>query len=86
MYLLVTFAVATGGGTITGATQTTNATLTVGSITLAQSQAFAPNAEQTKNIGDTAIATTGFRLTAGAIASILHGLTIVRDDAPVIAA
>lgn len=49
---------------ITGASQTMNATLTIGSVTSAISS-FDPNSATTKNIGDTAVRFTGVRFTAG---------------------
>lgn len=49
---------------ITGASQTLNDTLTVGSVTAAISS-FDPNSAQSKNIGDTSIKFTGIRFTAG---------------------
>ena len=49
---------------ITGAQQTVNATLTIGSVSVAISS-FDPNAAQSKNIGDTGIKFTGVRFTAG---------------------
>lgn len=60
-----TSATVTGSLPITGAFHTTNATLTVGSLTLATSNAFASNSNATKEIGTTGYKTTGFRLTAG---------------------
>lgn len=60
-----TSATISGSFPITGAYHTTNATLTVGSITLAASTAFSTNANATKEIGTTNFKTTGVRLTAG---------------------
>ncbi|MBV9349231.1 MAG: peptidoglycan-binding protein, partial [Patescibacteria group bacterium] len=50
---------------ITGASQTLNNTLTVGTLTLDTSNAFAVNASTNQNIGTTGYRFTGFRLTAG---------------------
>ncbi|MEK7063188.1 MAG: peptidoglycan-binding domain-containing protein, partial [Patescibacteria group bacterium] len=60
-----TSATVTGSLPITGAYHTTNATLTVGSLSLDVSNAFASNSNSTKEIGTTAHKFTGFRLTAG---------------------
>lgn len=60
-----TSATVSGSLPIVGAHNTNNSTLTVGSVTLNSSNAFASNAAQTKEIGTTAFKTTGFRLTAG---------------------
>jgi len=49
---------------ISGAQQTLNSTLSVGSVTSAISS-FDPNSAQSKNIGDTGVKFTGVRLTAG---------------------
>jgi hypothetical protein len=50
---------------ITGAQQTLNSTLTVGTLTLNTSNAYATNSTQNEPIGTTAFKFTGFRLTAG---------------------
>lgn len=60
-----TSATVSGSLPITGAYHTINATLTVGSMTLAASTAFSTNANATKEIGTTNYKTTGIRLTAG---------------------
>ncbi|MBU6310812.1 peptidoglycan-binding protein [Patescibacteria group bacterium] len=60
-----TSAAVSGSLPITGAFHTINATLTVGSLTLASSNAFASNANASKEIGTTGQRVTGFRLTAG---------------------
>ncbi len=60
-----TSATVTGSLPITGAAQTINATLSTGSITVASSQAYASNSNQTPNIGDTGRKTAGLRVTAG---------------------
>jgi hypothetical protein len=65
-----TSATVSGSLPIMGAFQTYNATLTVGSATLATSNAFASNSNQTVNIGDTMRKTTGLRLTAGSAEDI----------------
>ena len=65
-----TSAAVSGSLPITGAFHTINATLTVGTITLQQSNAFATNANATKEIGTTAYRTTGIRLTAGSAEDI----------------
>lgn len=49
---------------ISGAQQTVNSTLSVGSVSTSTS-AFDPGAAQTKNIGDTAVRFAGVRFTAG---------------------
>jgi len=49
---------------ITGASQTINSTLAIGTVTAGISS-FDPNAAQTKSIGDSAIKFSGIRLTAG---------------------
>jgi hypothetical protein len=49
---------------ISGANQTINASLAVGTATL-NTSAFDPGADQQKNIGDTAVKFSGFRVTAG---------------------
>ncbi len=49
---------------ITGASQTLNNSLAVGTVTAVISS-FDPNAAQTKNIGDTGVKFTGIRFTAG---------------------
>ncbi len=49
---------------ISGANQTINASLSVGTATIANSS-FDPNSAQTKNIGDTAVKFSGIRITAG---------------------
>jgi len=60
----------TGGGTvsgslpISGAMQTINATLSLGSVSTSSS-AFDPGAAQSKSIGDTAVRFSGIRFTAG---------------------
>ncbi len=58
---------ATVSGTlpITGAFHTLNSTLTVGSLSLDTSNAYASNSVGTKEIGTTNYRATGFRLTAG---------------------
>ncbi|MBP6945828.1 MAG: peptidoglycan-binding protein [Candidatus Pacebacteria bacterium] len=60
-----TSATVSGSLPIVGAHNTNNNTLTVGSITLNTSNAFASNSNQTKEIGTTAYKSTGLRLTAG---------------------
>ncbi len=56
----------TGSLPIVGASQTTNASLTTGTITVATSNANAANANNSAvNLGSTANRTTGLRLTAG---------------------
>lgn len=60
-----TSATVSGALPITGAFHTTNATLTVGSLSLDVSNAFAANTTGTKEIGTTANRVSGFRLTAG---------------------
>ena len=65
-----TSATVSGSLPITGAYHTINATLTVGTVTLSQSNAFATNANATKEIGTTAYKTTGVRLTAGSAEDI----------------
>ncbi|TSD05824.1 MAG: cell wall surface anchor family protein [Parcubacteria group bacterium Greene0714_7] len=60
-----TSATVSGSLPIVGAHNTNNSTLTVGSVTLNSSNAFASNSAQAKEIGTTAYKTTGFRLTAG---------------------
>ncbi|MFA5877715.1 MAG: peptidoglycan-binding protein [Candidatus Paceibacterota bacterium] len=60
-----TSATVSGSLPIVGAHNTNNSTLTVGSITLNTSNAFASNSNQTKEIGTTAYKATGLRLTAG---------------------
>lgn len=49
---------------ISGANQTINASLAVGTATISNSS-FDPNSAQTKNIGDTAVKFSGLRVTAG---------------------
>lgn len=49
---------------ISGAQQTINETLSIGTVT-ANTSSFDPNAAQTKNIGDTAVKFAAVRLTAG---------------------
>jgi hypothetical protein len=51
---------------ITGASQTLNGTLTIGSVTTNISS-FDPNGAQSKNIGDTGVKFTGVRFTAGSV-------------------
>lgn len=58
-------ATVSGSLPITGAYHTINATLTVGTLALDISSAFATNAPVTKEIGTTAYRASGFRLTAG---------------------
>ncbi len=61
-----TSATVSGSLPITGAHQITNATLTVGTLTTANSSAFAANSPTTtEEIGDTGLRATGLRLTAG---------------------
>ena len=59
-----TSAPVTGSLPITGAQHTMNATLSIGSATLAVSS-FDPNASQTKEIGTTGVRFAGIRVTAG---------------------
>ncbi len=61
---LNTSATVTGSLPISGATHTTNNTLTVGSLSIASSNAFAANATTTKEIGTTGYRATGLRLTS----------------------
>ena len=63
-------ATVSGSLPITGAFHTINATLTVGSMSLDISSAFATNAPVTKEIGTTAYRATGFRMTAGSAEDI----------------
>lgn len=62
---------ATVGGAlpITGASQTINTTLTLGSVSTTTSS-FDPGANQTKNIGDTGVRFSGLRFTAGSAEDI----------------
>lgn len=60
-----TTAAVSGALPITGAYHTTNATLTVGSLSLDTSNAFAANSSVSKEIGTTGQRVSGFRLTAG---------------------
>ncbi len=60
-----TSATVSGSLPITGAYHTINATLTVGSLSLDTSSAFAANTSITKEIGTTNQRVSGFRLTAG---------------------
>lgn len=60
-----TSATVSGSLPITGAYHTINATLTVGSLALDVSNAFASNSNASKEIGTTNYKFTGFRLTAG---------------------
>lgn len=60
-----TSATVSGSLPITGANNTNNATLTVGSLTIIGSNASASNSNATKEIGTTGYKQTGFRLTAG---------------------
>jgi len=60
-----TTATVTGALPITGAYHTINATLTVGTLGLDVSNAFAANAVASKEIGSTGFRASGFRLTAG---------------------
>jgi len=60
-----TSAAVSGSFPITGAFHTNNSTLVVGSVTVAQSNANATNANATKEIGTTAYKSGGLRLTAG---------------------
>jgi len=60
-----TSATVSGSLPITGAYHTINATLTVGSLSLDVSNAFASNSNASKEIGTTNYKFTGFRLTAG---------------------
>ncbi|MES2134636.1 MAG: hypothetical protein V4449_00110 [Patescibacteria group bacterium] len=60
-----TSATVSGSLPIVGAHNTNNSTLTVGTISLDTSNAFASNSNSTKEIGTTAHKFTGFRLTAG---------------------
>ena len=62
-------AVVSGTLPITGAAQTINATLTLGSVTLGTSS-FDPNSGVSKEVGTTAYKFTGFRLTAGSAEKI----------------
>lgn len=59
-----TGATVSGSLPITGASQTINTTLTLGSFSTSTSS-FDPNGTQTKSIGDSGIRFTGLRLTAG---------------------
>lgn len=59
-----TTATVSGSLPVSGAMQTINATLAVGSVTV-NSSSFDPNSHQTKNIGDTAVKFSGIRFTAG---------------------
>lgn len=59
-----TSATVAGSLPITGAQQTLNDTLTIGTVT-ANISSFDPNAAQTRNIGDTGLKFTGIRFTAG---------------------
>jgi len=61
---ITTSATVSGSLPITGASQTLNSTLAIGSVTAAISS-FDPNSAQSKNIGDTGIKFTGVRFTAG---------------------
>lgn len=60
-----TTATVSGTMPIVGATHIINSTLSVGSVSLDVSNAFASNANATKEIGTTGHKFTGFRLTAG---------------------
>ena len=60
-----TSAAVSGALPITGAYHTTNATLTVGSLSLDTSNAFAANSSVSKEIGTVGQRVSGFRLTAG---------------------
>lgn len=60
-----TTAAVSGALPITGAYHTTNATLTVGSLSLDTSNAFAANSTVSKEIGTVGQRVSGFRLTAG---------------------
>ncbi len=60
-----TSAAVSGALPITGAYHTINATLTVGSLSLDTSNAFAANSSVSKEIGTTGQRVSGFRLTAG---------------------
>lgn len=60
-----TTAAISGATPITGAYHTINATLSVGSLALDTSNAFAANSNATKEIGTTGFRVSGFRLTAG---------------------
>lgn len=60
-----TAATVSGSLPISGAYHTTNATLTVGTLSLDVSNAFAGNAPISKEIGTTAFRVSGFRVTAG---------------------
>lgn len=60
-----TTATVTGTLPITGAFNTNNATLTVGTATLTTSNAISSNSNQTKEIGTTAFKQTGLRVQAG---------------------
>ena len=66
-----TSAAVSGSLPITGAFHTLNATLAVGTITVSQSNAFATNANTTKEIGTSAWRSTGIRLTAGSAEDIM---------------
>lgn len=66
-----TTATVSGALPITGAYHTTNATLTVGSLSLDVSNAFASNSNQTKEIGTMAHKFTGLRLTAGSAEDVM---------------
>ena len=70
-----TTATVTGSMPITGAYNTNNATLTVGSMTISTSNAYASNSNQSKEIGTTGFKQTGIRLQAGSAEGIrLKGL------------
>ena len=64
-----TSATVSGSLPISGAQQTINSTLSVGSATLAISS-LDPQTSQTKNIGDTAVKLAGIRLTSGSAEDI----------------
>lgn len=65
-----TSATVSGSLPITGATQTTNASLSIGSMTVNTSNAYSPNSNQSPAIGATGVKTTGLRLTAGSAEDI----------------
>lgn len=65
-----TTATVSGTMPIVGATHVINSTLNVGTVSLDVSNAFASNANATKEIGTTAHKFTGFRLTAGSAEDI----------------
>jgi hypothetical protein len=66
-----TSATVSGSLPIMGAFQTTNDSLTTGTVTFASSNAFATNASSTQNLGATGYKFTGFRLTASSAEDLL---------------